>query len=356
MVVAADGRCVESSVYPAIVHNKAQLTYDAVADWLDGNTNSNHRSPEGIATLEKIDRIPGLQRQLRLQDQAATALRTRRHEAGALSFRTAELQPVVSADGEVVDVKARQQNRASFLIEDLMIASNQVTAAFLDRHGLPSVRRVVRDPERWERIVDLAATRGGRLPAQPDAMSLEGFLEEQQKTDPAHFTELSFSIIKLLGRGEYAVKFPGEDAPGHFGLAVRNYAHSTAPNRRYPDLLTQRLLKAAFAGEASPYSHEQLDALAKHCTEKENDANKVERFVKKCAAALVLMSRVGETFHATISGKNAEGTWVRLSHPPVEGRLNGQFKAMDVGHRLDVRLAYVNPEKGFIDFELPGGA
>src|SRR6267142_339644 len=342
-----DGRVLESSVYPAIVQNRAQLTYNGVAAWLDGES-----SAAGTATLEKIQKSEELQDQIRMQEQAAVLLRERRHELGALSFHSAELQPITSADGAVIDLQARRQNRASFLIEDFMIAANQVTATFLDRQRLPSLRRVVRDPERWQRIVALARSLGGNLPAEPDAKSLETFLQQQQRANPAHFSDLSLSVIKLLGRGEYVLKLPGDQAPGHFGLAVRNYSHSTAPNRRYPDLVTQRLLKAAFAGTNSPYSADDLRALAKHCTEREDAAGKVERLVKKCAAATLLVSRIGERFDAVVSGISAAGTWVRLSHPPVEGKLIGSVTQLDVGHRVRVRLVSADPEKGFIDFEL----
>ncbi len=233
-----------------------------------------------------------------------------------------------------------------------MIAANQVTATFLDKHGLPSIRRVVRNPERWERIVTMAASLGGTLPGEPDAKSLEAFLKQQQESNPSHSADLSLAVIKLLGRGEYVVKLPGEDGVGHFGLAVQNYSHSTAPNRRYPDLITQRLLKAAFVGQTSPYSARDLQALALHCTEKEDDASKVERLVKKCAAATMLASRVGQQFEAVVSGVTADGAWLRLRHPPVDGKLVGPARHIDVGQRVRVRLVSVNPEKGFIDSEL----
>jgi exoribonuclease-2 len=342
-----DGRIQESSVYPAIVQNGAQLTYNGVAAWLEGES-----SEAGTATLQKIQKSEELQAQIRMQDTAAALLRKRRHEAGALSFHTSELQPIISVDGAVIDLQARRQNRASFLVEDFMIAANQATATFLDQKSLPSLRRVVRDPERWERIVALAASLGGNLPPEPDAKSLEAFLQQQQRLNPAHFSDLSLSVIKLLGRGEYVLKLPGDDAPGHFGLAVQNYSHSTAPNRRYPDLVTQRLLKKAFAGTKSPYSTDDLQALAKHCTEREDAAGKVERFVKKCAAATILVSRIGQRFDAVVSGISAAGTWVRLSHPPVEGKLMGSVGHLDVGHRVQVRLVSADPEQGFIDFEL----
>ena len=344
MLVSQDGSISGTSLYSAIVKNKAQLAYNSVAAWLD--------EEPGAGTPEKLSRNRELQKQLRLQDTAAQWLRTKRHEAGALTFHTLELQPVMSPEGAVVDLQSKQHNRASLLIEDFMIAANQTTATFLEGRGLPSVRRVVKIPERWDRIRALAAALGGNLSPDPDARSLEDFLQQQERSNPARFPELSLSIIKLLGRGEYMVKMPGGDAPGHFGLAVENYSHSTAPNRRYSDLLTQRLLKAAFAGQHAPYSGDELRELAERCTEKENDANKVERLVKKCAAAAMLRPRVGEEFDAIVSGINTSGMWVRLLHPPVEGKLLTEAKHLDVGQRVRVRLESVNPERGFIDFEL----
>ncbi|HLQ77088.1 MAG TPA: RNB domain-containing ribonuclease [Terriglobia bacterium] len=351
MLVAPDGSVLESMNYPAIVENKAQLTYDAVAAWLEGKTETGI-SEAGHRTLDKINKSAELQTQIKLQDETAQMLRVRRHEAGALSFNTQELRPVMSPEGSVLDLETRQQNRASYIIEDFMIASNQATAGFLDTKNFPSIRRVVRVPARWDRIVALAASLGGSLPGEPDGGALEDFLQAQQRSSPSHFGDLSLAIIKLLGRGEYVVKMPGDEAPGHFGLAVQNYSHSTAPNRRYPDLITQRLLKAAIAGQKIPYSASELDALARHCTEKEDDANKVERFVRKCAAATLLMSRIGQKFSAVVSGVSRDGTWVRLSHPPVEGKLAGPPPNLDVGDRVKVQLISANPEKGFIDFEL----
>jgi exoribonuclease-2 len=351
ILVDDTGNMIESSIYSAIVQNKSQLTYNAVAAWLEGKA-AGETAEASRRTLQKISGNKDLQEQLKLQDKVAGLLRDRRHEAGALTFQTSELQPVLSPEGTVIDLESRRHNRASFLIEDLMIAANQVTATFLDKHGLSSIRRVVRNPERWERIVALAASLGGTLPGEPDAQSLETFLKQQQESNPAHFADLSLAVIKLLGRGEYEVKLPGRDGVGHFGLAVQNYSHSTAPNRRYPDLITQRLLKAAFAGKTSPYSAGDLEILARHCTEKEDDANKVERLVKKCAAATMLASRVGQQFEAVVSGVSADGAWVRLQHPPVDGKLLGPAGRVDVGQRVRVRLVSVNPEKGFIDFEL----
>jgi exoribonuclease-2 len=357
ILLDAVGQIIESKLYPAIVENKAQLTYNAVGPWLDAKP-GEYSIPAGSseAATRAVQQILGsreLQDQLRLQDRAAELLRERRHEAGALAFDTIELQPVMS-DGLVSDLGYRRRNRASLLIEDLMIAANHVTALFLERAGMPSVRRVVRVPDRWDRIVAVAASLGTVLPPVPDAKSLSLFLKQQKDRAPERFADLSFLIIKLLGRGEYVLKTPGAEAPGHFGLAAADYAHSTAPNRRYPDLLTQRLLKASFAGQPCPYSNSELGAFAKHCTEKENDANRVERFVKKCAAAVFLAPRIGEEFKATVSGINASGTWVRLAHPPVEGKLESTTRKLDVGDPVSVRLVSTNPEKGFIDFELIG--
>jgi exoribonuclease-2 len=353
VLVSDDGRIAESAVYPAIVRNQSQLTYDGVAAWLEGleEKPGDHLTEASQRTLQKIANSAELQSQLRLQDATAALLRQRRHEAGALTFHTAELQPVL-ADGEVVDLQTRGQNRASLLIEDFMIAANQASAAFLDAKGSPGIQRVVQTPHRWDRIVELAASLGSTLPRDPDAKSLEGFLKEQQRTSPEHFPDLSLAVIKLLGRGEYVVKKPGQESTGHFGLAVTNYSHSTAPNRRYPDLITQRLLKAAFAGAGPAYTADALSALAKHCTEKENDANRVERFVKKCAAAAILSKQIGARFDAVVSGVNADGTWVRLRQPPVEGRLLIATQGMDVGHRVRVRLVSADPERGFIDFQI----
>ena len=351
LLISEDGAVTDATVYPAIVQNKAQLTYNAVAAWLDG-TNGIGATEAGRQTLAKIEKSPELQAQLKLQDATAQSLRIRRHEAGALSFQTTELHPVMSPEGSVMDLATRQQNRASYIIEDFMIASNQATAGFLDAKGFPSIRRVVQVPSRWERIVALAASLGGNLPGEPDGKSLEEFLQAQLKSNPEHFADLSLAIIKLLGRGEYLVKMPGEVAPGHFGLAVHNYSHSTAPNRRYPDLITQRLLKAAIEGKKNPYSPSELVDLARHCTEKEDDANKVERFVRKCAAATLLASRIGQRFNAVVSGVSRDGTWVRLSAPPVEGKLADPPRHLDVGDSVRVQLVSTNPEKGFIDFEM----
>jgi exoribonuclease-2 len=303
-------------------------------------------------TLAKIRQSAELQEQLQLQNEVAQSLRRARHEAGALTFKRSEMTPVFSPEGEVLELRARQQNVASMLIEDFMIASNQATARFLDKHGFPSLRRVVRTPERWGKIVSIAALLGHELPDEPDAKSLEGFLRIRRQTDPAGFADLCLVIIKLLGRGEYLAASPGSDTSGHFALAATSYTHSTAPNRRFPDLVTQRLLKAAFSAVTPPYSIAELDQLAVHCTERENAANKVERFVKKCAAAALLLPRIGELFDGIVTGVTSRGTWVRISRPEVEGKVFGATSELDVGDHIQVRLISADPEQGFIDFDL----
>lgn len=340
MVVGPQGEVDDSDVYPAIVHNHAKLAYNGVAAWLDG------RSP----MPERLASVPGLDQQLRAQDAAAQRLRRSRHERGALAFQTVEARPVF--DGNAIgDLTVERDNRARDLIEDFMIAANSATARFLEAKRFPSIRRVVRSPERWDRLEALAAQLGDRLPPEPDQHALAEFLARRRAADPLRFPDVSLSVIKLLGAGEYALDPPGEGAPGHFGLAVRDYTHSTAPNRRFPDLLTQRLIKAAHAGRPVPYSNGELDELARHCTDMEDEAHKVERLVRKAAAALLLRSRLGEVFDAVVTGASRKGTWVRILHPPVEGRLERGFEGLDVGDRVSVRLVHTDVERGFIDFE-----
>jgi exoribonuclease-2 len=353
MLVGVDGAIIESSVYPAVVQNHAQLTYNAVAAWLEAKQDSRKDGSDITArVLEKITRDDELADQLKLLNEVAEELRERRHLAGALSLETTELQPILSREGHVIDLDVRRPNRATLLIEDLMVAANQVTASFLDQKNVPSIRRVVKDPERWDRIVTLASTLGGNLPSKPDAKSLEDFLKQQRRDNPDHFHDLSLSIIKLLGRGEYVVNSPEKESPGHFGLAVQHYSHSTAPNRRYPDLVTQRLLKGALAGNGAVYAVGALESLAERCTQKEDDANKVERLVRKCMAAVVMTSHIGKKFKAIVTGASDKGTWVRVSAPPVEGKLEGAVRHLDVGDRVEVELRSVDPYRGFIDFQL----
>ncbi|MDO9065784.1 MAG: RNB domain-containing ribonuclease [Chloroflexota bacterium] len=285
---------------------------------------------------------------MRLQSTVAQGMKSLRHVHGALSLETVEPKPVF--DGEhLSDLQVERKNLATDIVEDFMIAANGVTARYLTGKGLPSIRRVVRTPQRWDRIVELAAEHGTQLPAVPDAKALEDFLTKQQAADPVTFPDLSLAIIKLLGPGEYVAELPGDQAEGHFGLAVKDYTHSTAPNRRFSDLITQRLLKAALTGGAAPYSMDDLTALAVHCTEQEDAINKVERQVSKSAAALLLESRIGEQFDALVTGASPKGTWARLLPLPVEGKVVQGFQGLDVGHRIRVQLVSVDVERGFID-------
>jgi exoribonuclease-2 len=339
MTVGEDGQSSQGAVYRALVHNQAKLAYNRVAAWLDGEQDAP----------EKVKTVPGLEETLRLQDKTADAMRELRHEHGALDLDTIEAKAVIR-DGQVVDLQREHRNNARLLIEDFMIAANGVTARYLASKGFASIRRVVRSPERWDRIEKIASDLGDRLPPDPDAKALEEFLRRRKKIDPMRFPDLSLAIVKAMGAGEYVVEAPGAEPIGHFGLAVKDYAHSTAPNRRYPDLITHRLVKAALAGKKSPYGGDELTQLAEHCTQQEDAANKVERQVRKSAAACVLEKRVGERFDGLVTGASAKGTWVRIFHPPVEGKLVHGEKGLDIGDRVHVKLVDVNVERGFIDF------
>lgn len=339
MTVQRDGTIRASDVYRARVVNRAKLAYGSVGAWLEGKG----PAPGRVAT------VSGLAEQLRLQDGVAQALRSVRHARGALSLET--IEPHAVFDGDVLtDLRLEAKNRAHELIEDLMIAANGEAAKFLDAHGLPALRRVLRSPERWQRIVDLAGRLGEGLPGQPDAAALEAFLSRQRQANPVGFPDLSLSVVKLIGRGEYVVETAGQGGPGHFGLAVSAYTHSTAPNRRFPDLIGQRLLKAAIAATAKPYGVGELERLAQHCTEQEDNATKVERQVRKSAAAMLLESKVGQRFEGIVTGTSDKGTWVRIFHPPVEGRIIRGFSGIDVGDRVTVQLVAIDVERGFIDF------
>ena len=340
MSVGPDGTLQGSDVYRAWVCNHAKLTYKSVAAWLE----KTGTMPQAVLTVN------GLAENLQLQDRAARSLRSLRQQQGALSFETIEARPVF--DGDQISVLERsEKNRAKELIEVFMITANGVTARYLSGKKFPSIRRVVRAPKRWERIVEIAAEHEFELSELADSKALEQFLVQQKAVDPLHFPDLSLAVIKLLGAGEYVAESPYEESPSHFGLAVKDYSHSTAPNRRYPDLLTQRLLKAAIDGKAAPYNKDDLDALAAHCTKAEDAANKVERQVAKSAAALLLQANIGERFDAIVTGASEKGTWVRLLNVPVEGKLVAGFEGVDVGNHLRVELMDVNVEKGFIDFQ-----
>jgi len=341
MIISDAGDILSSDIYPAEVRNHAKLAYNAVASWLEGRT----AAPDRALVVE-----PPLQENLRIQDKVAQKLRAQRHLRGALELQTMEARPVFAGD-QIQDLQTEETNRAKEIIEDFMIAANDMTARFLQAKQVPSLRRVVRVPKNWGRIVEVAAQHNFQLPAEPESKALALFLAGQKAADPLRFPDLSLVIIKLLGSGEYVVELPNEMASGHFGLAVKDYTHSTAPNRRFPDLITQRILKATLSESVMPYSQDDLVDLAKHCTEKEDDANKVERLVAKSAAAMLLSSRIGEQFDAICTGAADKGTWVRIFHPPVEGRLLHGYDGVDVGHRLKVRLTHVDVDKGFIDFE-----
>ncbi|NDP39333.1 MAG: RNB domain-containing ribonuclease [Rhodoferax sp.] len=346
MQVEADGTVSASSVYRATVRNRAKLTYDSVSAWLDGEA----PPPPQLASVD------GLEDQLRLHDALAGQLRQWRQTRGALNVNTVSARPVFE-DGQLVDLRPDEKNRAKDLIADLMIAANGATARYLADKGLASLRRYLQTPRRWDRIALLAASHDVQLPETPDPLALDRFLSARRLADPAGFADLSLAVVKLLGSGEYAAA-PAAAAGaaaatglGHFGLAVNDYAHSTAPNRRFPDLVTQRLLKAAIAGEASPYSAEQLTEIAQHCTLQEDNASKVERQVLKAAGAWLLHGRIGEVFEAIVTGAAAKGTFVRIHSPMLEGRVVRGFEGLDVGDTARVRLLAVDAEKSFIDFE-----
>lgn len=339
MEFSDDGIMTASVLYRARVRNQAQLAYDAVAAWIE----AKGELPAAA------HRIAGMDAQLRLQDDLAQKLRVLRRAEGSLEFET--FQPRALFDGErMTDIRLQPHNRARQLIEEFMIATNGCTARYLAAQGAASLRRVVRSPERWLRIVEVAQGYGTTLPHEPDARALEAFLARQHRLDPLRFPDLSLVIVKLMGSGEYVVEHTQGPPIGHFGLAVQDYMHSTAPNRRYPDLITQRLLKAALAGERPPYSNEELAELAAHCTAQEDAAQKVERQVRKSEAALLLHDRIGQRFDALVTGISASGTWVRIFEPPAEGRLTGELPELRVGRQLRVKLVSTSVERGFIDF------
>ncbi len=339
MVIAEDGVVLSSTLFRALVHNHAKLAYNSVAAWLAGEA----------PAPERVETVSGLAAQLRFQDQVAQRLKVRRHQQGALSLETIEPRAVFE-DGDLIELRLELKSRAKELIEEFMIAANQATASYLSGKGVPSFRRILRSPERWQRIVEVAARWGEHLPPEPDATALESFLVTRRQADPLRFPDLSLTIVKLIGRGEYVLDQSKDGAPEHFGLSVKGYTHSTAPNRRFPDLITQRMIKAALAGAPTPYHPEELKYLAGHCTEKEDDAEKVERRLRKSAAALLLESRIGQRFDAIVTGASDRSTWVRLFEPPVEGRLVTGVSGLDVGDRVRVELESTNVERGFIDF------
>jgi exoribonuclease-2 len=338
-VVGSDGSVHSSSVYRAIIRNKAQLTYNAVGGWLENWSGAPNN--EAAST--------DLQSQLKLQDEVAQALKNERYRHGALNIETIEVRPVVLND-KVVDVVKQEKNRATELIEDFMIAANEVVARMLETNKVSSIRRVVKTPERWGRIVELAAKQGEQLPAEPDSKTLNEFLIKRKAADPDHFADLSLAVIKLMGPGEYVLERPGDPEQGHFGLAVQDYTHSTAPNRRFADLVTQRLIKAVLANQPAPYSDGELSAIALNCTLKEDAARKIEREMSKRIAAVAMSNRVGETFDAIVTGVTSHGTFVRVVKPAVEGLLAQGQQGADVGDKLRVKLTRTDIQRGYIDF------
>jgi len=337
--VSAHGRISASTIYRGLVRNKAKLAYNGVGAWL-----------EETGPLPAAAADPAIQDQLRLQDEAATSLQQQRARNGALELETVEVEHRFDGD-QLLELRRQAHNRATALIANLMIASNGVTSRFLEERGLPVIRRVVRNPEHWDRIREIAAESGTTLPEEPNAPALSELLVKRRASEPETFPDFSLTIIKLLGRGEYVVDAPGDGATGHFALAVRDYTHSTAPNRRFPDLLTQRMVLSALAEERPPYEFEELRALAQHCTDQEDAANRVERHLLKSAAALVVERRIGERFRAFVTGASEKGSWVRVVEPIIEGRLIAPRADIAIGDRINVRLVGVDVERGFIDFE-----
>jgi exoribonuclease-2 len=340
MVVTREGDVHSPGLYRAILRNHARLTYHAVGDWLEGVG----PIPAGVADIQ------GMEDQIRLQDRAAQWLMAHRQQCGALDFETIEPVPVMES-GRVVGLTVPQKNRARYIIENLMIAANTTIAGILQAQGVATIQRVVREPERWSRIVELARNLGYHLPNEPDARPLSVFLAHRRTADPLRFPDLSLSVVKLLGPGEYTVVGPQDEGAGHFGLAVQSYTHSTAPNRRYPDLVTQRLIKAVDSGMPVPYDASDLEGIARHCSERESAARKVERLMRKVTAAVLFHDRVGQVFDAIVTGVARKGVFIRTLDPPLEGRVIRGEEGMDVGDRVRVCLLDTDPERGYIDFE-----
>jgi VacB/RNase II family 3'-5' exoribonuclease len=339
MVIAPDGTLDTSDIYQAVVLNHAKLAYNELAAWLEGSASA----PPQLATVPRLDE------QLRIQDQVAQSLRRLRRMHGALQLETLEVRAVFD-HGSLADLLPDEKNRAKELIEEFMIAANGVTAKYLENKGLPSLRRVLQTPEHWDKIVALAAKTGDRLPETPDAAALDAFLSKRRAADPARFPDVSLSVVKLLGSGQYVLELPGQPPEGHFALAVKDYTHSTAPNRRFPDLVTQRLLKAVLTNQPAPYTNDELTLLARHCTDQEDNAAKVERQVGKSVAALLLASRIGAQFDGIVTGASDKGTWVRIAEPSTEGRVVRGFEGLAVGDRVRVQLVHTDVGRGFIDF------
>ncbi len=340
MSVGTDGQVLACDIYRALVKNAAKLVYESIGDWLDGPG----PAPPAVA------RVPALEAQIRLQWEVAQRLKARHQSEGALDVDLPEARPIVS-NGRVTGLEVPRKNPARLIIENFMVTANMVLAQFLEEQKVPAIQRVVRQPERWPRIVQLARDHGAQLPAQPNSRALAAFMSAQKAQSPERFGDLSLAVLKLLGRGEYAVVHGASDSIGHFGLGMHNYAHSTAPNRRFPDLVTQRILGALLAKAQAPYAEAALEAIAARCTEREAAAQKVERLMRKVAAAALLSDRIGEVFQAVVTGASDKGTYIRSDAPPVEGRLMRGERGLDVGDKVRVRLTHADAERGFIDFE-----
>lgn len=342
--VLPDGEVRHGDVYRALVSNKAKLVYEEVGDWLEGTG----------PVPETVRGVPGLEEQMRLQNEASIRLKKYRMELGALELDTIEAHAVVE-EGQVRELVVQRKNMARYLIEDFMVAANGTMVTYLGDAGIPMIQRVVRVPKNWEGIVKTAAMHGEILPSEPDSRALSKFLDRQKKADPDRFPDLSLVVVKLLGPGEYMTLAPKEAPYGHFGLAVTDYTHSTAPNRRYVDLIIQRLLKSVLCGEPSPYTLQELVEQSAWLTDREKQSKKVERFMRKAAAAMLLRDRIGESFDAFVTGASERGTYVRLIAPPAEGRVTRGEQGLSVGEKISVRLLKTDPYNGYIDFARIGG-
>ena len=340
MLVSQNGSVATRDVFPALVRNQAKLSYEAIGKWFDENT----------PVPDEVSRVSNLASQLRLQFEVAHHLSDARKKQGALSLQTNQVTPLLDEQGQIIDLAPDEQNSARELIENFMVAANGAMAEFLDRLGLPSLRRVVQTPENWPRIREIASELNDNLPPTADALALSEFLERRRKADPDRFPDLSLAIVKLLGPGDYVVRVPGRDTDGHFGLAVHRYTHSTAPNRRYADLIIQRLLKTSFSGSGSAYSVSDLEAIGNHCNDRESAARKVERKMRKVAAAVFMANRVGDEFKAIVTGVTPKGTFARTLKPPVDGMVVRGEHGLKVGQQIQVRLLSTDPERGYIDF------
>jgi exoribonuclease-2 len=343
MDIDSKGVIQEYKIYRAIIRNHAKLAYNSVGYWLEQNEN-----PPNL-----IEKNKELENQVRTHDYIAQKMKGNRQLKGSLSLETIEAHAIIK-NRIIVDIVEEKKNRAKEIIENFMVAANQAATLFLHSHDFPAFKRVVRVPKRWEKIVDLAGKLGVSLPLEPDSKALEDFLVKQKNNNPVNFPDLSLAVVKLLGRGEYVVEYPGDENLGHFGLAIRNYSHSTAPNRRFPDVITQRMIREALKGGECPYSKIELSRLAEHCTLKEGDADKVARQTNKSAAAILLSSKIGQTFEGIVTGASKDGTFVRIFTPPVDGKLVKGFDKVDVGDRVNVKLMGVDIKKGFIDFAIVG--